>query len=147
MTPKVYGIVGSPPYAAVLMCAKVLGVKLDFERVDLIKGKQFEEDFIKVKAHAIWKSIWVVLVQKNPQHTVPLLEDDGYLLADSHAINGYLVGTYGKENDPLYPRNDIKRRALIDHRLHLDSSIVAAKAFLITVTPFLWFSVNFERNQ
>lgn len=51
MTPKVYGIVGSPPYAAVLMCAKVLGVKLDFEQVDLVKGEQFTEDFLKVNTN------------------------------------------------------------------------------------------------
>ncbi|XP_066254316.1 uncharacterized protein [Euwallacea similis] len=117
MTPKIYGIVGSPPYGSVLMTAKVLGLKLDFQFVDLVAREHLKEDYLK----------------KNPQHTVPLLEDNGFLLADSHAINGYLVGTYGtKEHDYLYPRNDIKRRALIDHCLHLDSSIVAARGFLIS---------------
>ncbi|XP_050308049.1 glutathione S-transferase 1-1-like [Anthonomus grandis grandis] len=116
--PKVYGIWGSPPFGAVTMCAKVLGVELDVEIVNLLNMEQLNKEYI----------------QKCPQHTVPLLDDNGFFLPDSHAINGYLVNKYGKENDPLYPKNDIKRRALIDHRLHMDSGIVAAKGFSITRT-------------
>lgn len=55
----------------------------------------------------------------NPQHTVPLLDDDGYLLADSHAINAYLVQKYGKD-DSLYPK-DLKKRGKVDERLHFDN--------------------------
>nr|UUV68085.1 glutathione S-transferase [Dendroctonus rhizophagus] len=116
MTPKVYGIYGSPPFGAVLMCANVLEIKLDIEIVNILGKAHLQEDF----------------VQKNPQHTVPLLDDGGFLLADSHAINGYLVGTYGSKNDPLYPKDDIKRRALIDHRMYLDCGIIAARGFVIT---------------
>ncbi|XP_030758822.1 glutathione S-transferase 1-like [Sitophilus oryzae] len=116
MTPKLYGIAGSPPYGAVLMCAKVLGIELEIVRVDLLNGEHLKEGFVKL----------------NPQHTIPLLDDDGFILADSHAIMGYLVGKYGKKNDPLYPKDDIKRRATIDHRFHLDSSILTARGFLIT---------------
>ncbi|KAF4531265.1 hypothetical protein B566_EDAN019338 [Ephemera danica] len=58
----------------------------------------------------------------NPQHTVPTLDDNGFYIWDSHAINAYLVTKYGK-NDSLYPR-DPQKRAIIDQRLHFDSGIL-----------------------
>lgn len=58
----------------------------------------------------------------NPQHTVPTLNDAGYILWDSHAINAYLVGMYGL-NDFLYP-SDLKKRAIVDQRLHFDSNVL-----------------------
>ncbi|CAG9771408.1 unnamed protein product [Ceutorhynchus assimilis] len=121
MAPKLYGFFGSPPFGAVLMCAKELGLELEIVIVDFNAGDHLKEDFVKI----------------NPQRTVPLLEDDGFYLADSHAINAYLVGKYGKENDPLYPKHDIKRKAIIDHRQYMDSSIVAANAFQVTRPLFL----------
>lgn len=64
-------------------------------------------------------------------HTSPTLEDSGYVIWDSHAINAYLVGKYGKD-DSLYPR-DIHCRTLIDQRLDFDSGVVC-------------FTFNFLRN-
>lgn len=58
----------------------------------------------------------------NPQHTVPVLIDNGLTLTDSHAINTYLVTKYGK-NDSLYP-SDPSVRAQIDQRLHFDTGIL-----------------------
>ncbi|KAF7270123.1 hypothetical protein GWI33_016886 [Rhynchophorus ferrugineus] len=78
MSPKLYGVAGSPPYGAVLMCAQTLGIKLETVYVNLLEGEHLNEDYIR----------------KNPQHTVPLLEDDDFYLADSHAIMGYLVSKY-----------------------------------------------------
>lgn len=60
-----------------------------------------------------------VKIQINPQHTVPLLDDNGVYIADSHAIAAYLCEKYGK-NDRLYPK-DLVKRALVDSRLHFDS--------------------------
>lgn len=56
----------------------------------------------------------------NPQHTVPLLEDNGVYLADSHAICIYLLSKYAEEDHYLYP-SDLMKRAQIDQRLHFDS--------------------------
>ncbi|XP_076263866.1 glutathione S-transferase 1-like [Rhynchophorus ferrugineus] len=116
MSPKLYGVAGSPPYGAVLMCAQTLGIKLETVYVNLLEGEHLNEDYIR----------------KNPQHTVPLLEDDDFYLADSHAIMGYLVSKYGKENNTLYPKDDIKRRATIDYCLHLDCGIIASRGLLIS---------------
>ena len=60
----------------------------------------------------------------NPQHTVPtLVEDDGFVLWESHAIMPYLVDKYGKEDDPLYPK-DLRKRATINQRLHFNNGVL-----------------------
>jgi len=121
MAPKVYSIRASPPVRAVFMCAKALGLKVEEIFVNLLEGEHLKEDFLK----------------KNPQHTVPVLEDDdGFILSDSHAIMAYLVNKYGKD-DSLYPKNDYKQRAIIDHRMHFDSGILFARG-LVCSKPLIY---------
>lgn len=67
----------------------------------------------------------------NPQHTVPTLDDEGFILWDSHAIMPYLVAKYGKEKS-LYPE-DLQKRAIIDQRLHFDSNVLAPRGRTISV--------------
>lgn len=64
-------------------------------------------------------------LQINPQHTVPFLDDNGVLIADSHAICSYLCEKYGK-TDRLYPK-DLAKRAQVDARLHFDSGHLFAR--------------------
>lgn len=74
----------------------------------------------------------------NPQHTVPTLNDNGYILWDSHAINAYLVGKYGKD-DSLYPK-DLQKRGIVDQRLHYNSSVIQPRFGAIVVsTSFLYY--------
>lgn len=61
----------------------------------------------------------------NPQQTVPFLNDNGVMIADSHAICAYLSEKYGK-TDRLYPK-DLAKRALVDSRLHFDSGCLFAR--------------------
>lgn len=49
--------------------------------------------------------------------------DEDFVLWDSHAIAGYLIGQYA-EDDSMYPKDDVKKRALIDQRLHFENGIL-----------------------
>lgn len=69
-------------------------------------------------------------------HTVPTLDDNGQVIWDSHAIVTYLVGKYGKVNDPLYP-TDLFVRAQIDQRLQFETSHLF-KALLAAVVPIFY---------
>ncbi|CAH1154578.1 unnamed protein product [Phaedon cochleariae] len=114
MGPTLYMLPASCPVRSVLMCAKAIGVDLNSIKVDLLAGDHLKPEFLKM----------------NPQHTVPVLDDDGFILADSHAIMSYLVSKYGKDKS-LYP-TDLQQRALVDHRLHFDSSILFARGLIVS---------------
>jgi glutathione S-transferase len=88
----------------VLLLAKHLDVPLDVKNLDLAKGEQLKPEFVAI----------------NPQHTVPTLVDDGFVLTESRAMLMYLQNKYGKD-ESLYPK-DPKKRALVDMRLFFDIS-------------------------
>lgn len=67
----------------------------------------------------------------NPQHTIPTLIDDDFVIWDSHAITAYLVEKYAAD-DSLYPK-DLKKRALVDQRLHFDSGILFPRVHNLVV--------------
>lgn len=97
----------SPPCCSVLLTAKVLGLKLELNVVDILtKEENKTESFLKM----------------NPCHTIPTMDDNGFYLWESRAIIGYLVQTYGKD-DKLYPR-DPKKRGLVDNMLHFDGTFL-----------------------
>ncbi|KAJ8971671.1 hypothetical protein NQ317_011901 [Molorchus minor] len=102
MTPKLYMQRVSPPSRAVLMCAKSLDLELDLIEIDVLKMENVTPQFLQI----------------NPLHTIPFLDDNGFLLGDSHAIMIYLVEMYGKDRS-LYP-DDVKKRARINQMLHFD---------------------------
>ncbi|KAF2889460.1 hypothetical protein ILUMI_16713, partial [Ignelater luminosus] len=108
MALKLYMRIQSPPSRAVLMVAKALGVKLETATLS------FED------------SLSPEYIKKNPQHTVPVLEDDGKTIWDSHAINIYLVSKYGKD-DSLYPKDPYKR-AIINQRFHFNTGVLQPTA-------------------
>lgn len=60
------------------------------------------------------------MLQLNPQHTVPTLEDNDNVVWDSHAICTYLVDKYGK-TDALYPK-DVYLRARCNQFLFFDAT-------------------------
>ncbi|XP_060520843.1 uncharacterized protein LOC132698667 [Cylas formicarius] len=108
MAPKLYYMAVSPPCRAVIMVAKAIGLELDLETVE-------SKDQLKTPE----------MLEINPQHTVPILvdADEDFTVWDSHAISGYLVGQYA-EDDSMYPKNDVKKRALIDQRLHFENGVL-----------------------
>lgn len=96
----------SPPCRAVLLAAEAIGVTLEIRDIDLLARENLSEEFVKM----------------NPQHTVPTLDDNGFILWDSHAIICYLVNKYAKD-DSLYPK-DPQKRAVVDQRLHFDNGVL-----------------------
>lgn len=82
----------------VLMTAVSLGVQLDLVLVDLAKGQQNSPEFLKL----------------NPNHRVPVLEHDGFILWESYAIMQYLADMV--PNQTIYP-NDFRARADVNRWL------------------------------
>ncbi len=79
-----------------VMTAVQLGTDVDLVVVDLAKGEQRAPEYLK----------------KNPNGKVPLLDDDGFLLWESHAIMQYLADkTPGQTLYPteVRPRADVNR--------------------------------------
>lgn len=96
----------SPCVRAPFAVAAAIGVELEYKHVDLFKGESRTPEFLEM----------------NPLHSVPVLDDDGKYIIDSHAILSYLVEQYGKD-DSLYPK-DPYQRALVNQRLFFDSGIL-----------------------
>uniref|UniRef100_A0A182PZ69 glutathione transferase n=1 Tax=Anopheles epiroticus TaxID=199890 RepID=A0A182PZ69_9DIPT len=92
----------SAPCQSIRLLAKALGVHLNLKELDLLKGEHMKPEFLKI----------------NPQHTIPTLVDNDFVLWESRAILTYLCEKYGK-NDALYPK-DPKKRAVVNQRLYFD---------------------------
>ncbi|XP_065339781.1 glutathione S-transferase 1-like [Cloeon dipterum] len=105
---------GSPPNRAVYLCLKALGLEATKKTVNLFKMEHHNPEFLKL----------------NPQHTTPTLEDDDFVIWDSHAICCYLVNKYAKD-DSLYP-TDPHKRAIVDQRLHFNSGFLFPRFFNIS---------------
>ena len=60
----------SAPCRAVILTAKLAGVELNLKIVNLMTGEQMKPEFLKL----------------NPQHTVPTLDDNGFIITESRAI-------------------------------------------------------------
>ncbi|KAH8400717.1 hypothetical protein KR009_000530 [Drosophila setifemur] len=114
---KLYGLEPSPPFRAVKLTLAALGVPYEFVFVDTPGQENLSEEFLK----------------KNPQHTVPVLEDNGHIIWDSHAICAYLVSKFGK-SDSLYPK-DLLQRARVDQRLHFETGVVFANGLRSITRP------------
>ena len=92
---KLYNANFSPNCLRVRAVANELGLDLDIVDVDLRAGETKTEEYLAM----------------NPNHKVPVLEDDGMILWESRAINAYLAGKDAKSR--LYPK-DITARAAVD---------------------------------
>jgi glutathione S-transferase len=80
----------------VLMAAHHLEIKVDLVQVNLFKGEQNSPEFLKL----------------NPNHRVPVLEHDGFILWESYAIMQYFADM--TPNQTIYPtelrgRSDVNR--------------------------------------
>ncbi|XP_053672087.1 uncharacterized protein LOC128722449 [Anopheles nili] len=106
---KLYTARLSPPGRAVELTAALLDLPLDIIPINLLAGDHRTAEFLKM----------------NPQHTIPVIDDDGVIIRDSHAIIIYLVLKYGKDHG-LYP-DDPVTRARINAALHFDSGVLFSR--------------------
>ncbi|CAG2170515.1 unnamed protein product [Oppiella nova] len=124
----IYSLRYSPPCRAVLMTAKHLNIDLNIKTVDLSQSQHLAEDYLKI----------------NPAHTVPTIDDDGFILWESRAIMQYLCNRYAPDS-PLYP-SDPKKRALVDRWLNYDLSIFSALRESLLVPKFMGLEMS-EENK
>lgn len=125
MTPKplkLYYFPHSAPCRIALLTCRYLGLDVELIHVDLGKKEQLNEDFLKI----------------NPQHVVPTLDDNGFVLCESRAIATYLVETYAPDSQ-LYPKGDTKKKALINQRLHFDCGTLHTKVRQCAVSCATFF--------
>ncbi|XP_063370310.1 glutathione S-transferase D7-like isoform X1 [Cydia amplana] len=108
---KLYYLPPSPPCRAVMMLARVMGLELDLVLTNIMEGQHKTPEFLKM----------------NPQHTIPTMDDNGFILWESRAIMAYLVNAYGRD-DSLYPKNP-RLRALVDSRLNFDLGTLFLRYF------------------
>ena len=84
------------------MACEALGIDYKYFLCDLQEGDNFKPEYLKI----------------NPQHTVPALNDNGFIVTESRPIATYLSDKYGKD-DKLYPK-DLGVRSTVDARLYFD---------------------------
>ncbi|KPJ04369.1 Glutathione S-transferase 1, isoform D [Papilio xuthus] len=101
----------SAPCRFVELVAAALHVPLNRKQVDLMAGEHMRPEYIKM----------------NPQHNIPTIVDDGFVLWESRAIGRYLVNKYGGDSS-LYPK-DPQARAVIDQRLDFDIGTLYARFY------------------
>jgi len=105
---ELYYTPGSPHCRAVLMCIKALNLDVDLIKLDMYQKYEHKKPWF---------------VKMNPQHTVPTINDNEFILWESRSILCYLVNKYGRDteqNSQLYPL-DPEQRAMVDRLLFFDN--------------------------
>lgn len=87
--------------------------------MNLFQTEQLKEEFVKI----------------NPQHCLPTIDDDGFVLWESRAIAVYLVESRRPAGDSLYPK-DAQQRAVINQRLQFDCGTLYQRIRAICVSAF-----------
>jgi glutathione S-transferase len=112
MTLKLYIDMMSQPSRAVLLFCLENGIAHQVEMVQIAKGQTRSAEF---------KAL-------NPRGKVPVIDHDGFVLTESHAILAYLADIHGL--DAWYPR-DPKKRARVDEWLHWHHSNLRYGAYVV----------------
>ena len=102
---SIYGASLSTPANKVLMCANKLNLDFEYIEVDLSKAEHKTDKFAKLL----------------PSGKIPAIDDGGFILWESKAINKYLCK---KHPSDLYPEN-IEKQALVDQWIDFVSAHLA----------------------
>nr|AHH02316.1 glutathione-S-transferase E4 [Anopheles arabiensis] len=130
---KLYTAKLSPPGRSVELTAKALGLELDIVPINLLAQEHLTAAFRKL----------------NPQHTIPVIDDNGTIVWDSHAINVYLepILYYGAAETPqekidnLYRAYELLNDTLVDEYIVgnemtlADLSCIASIASMHAIFP------------
>merc|ERR1719319_340770 len=79
---ELYYTPGSPACRAVLMCVAALELDVDLTKLDMYQKYEHKKPWF---------------INMNPQHTVPTINDNGFILWESRAILSYLVNKYSED--------------------------------------------------
>nr|CAD7448465.1 unnamed protein product [Timema bartmani] len=122
MTIDLYYQPHSAPCRSIMLLAKAIGVELNLKKTSILDGEHLKPEFLKM----------------NPQHCIPTLDDNGFILWESRAILAYLQSQYGK-HESLYPK-DPKKRAVVDQRLYFDMGTLYSQycSILCERVDFIW---------
>lgn len=104
---ELYHTLFSPPSRAVRMIGRAVGAQFNLIDCNLIQGDHVKPAFLKM----------------NPMHTVPTMNDNGFVLWESRAIGHYLVSKFAPDSS-LVP-SELRRRALYDQRLFFDYALLS----------------------
>ncbi|KAL4224352.1 Glutathione S-transferase theta-1 [Mactra antiquata] len=91
----------SQPCRAVYMFLQGTGIEYEKKPIELVKGEQRSEEFVKI----------------NPYHKVPAIVDGDMCLSESAAIMRYLAVKFNVA-ESWYPRTDLVKQARCDEFLH-----------------------------
>ena len=109
---KVYGTVWSNPYRRVISLLEQEQLAYEVVDIDIAQGEHLKPDFLAL----------------NPNHQVPVLDDDGFVLYESNAILRYLCNRH--ELDHWYSQTP-KQRGLTDQWLDWGQSIMLIPVYNI----------------
>ncbi|XP_021701982.1 glutathione S-transferase 1 [Aedes aegypti] len=115
---KLYTNPISPPGRSVELTAKAIDLDIEVIAIDLLGNDTLKPDYLL----------------KNPQHTIPMIDDGGKFIWDSQAINVYLTTVYSR-NEDLYP-NDPFVRAKVNAGLHFNSGVLFSRLKLL-ISPVI----------
>eukprot|EP00096_Caligus_rogercresseyi_P006163 TRINITY_DN22422_c0_g1_i1.p1 TRINITY_DN22422_c0_g1~~TRINITY_DN22422_c0_g1_i1.p1 ORF type:complete len:232 (-),score=47.75 TRINITY_DN22422_c0_g1_i1:56-685(-) len=97
---------GSAPYRIACMTAEAAGVAYETKLVDLSKGDNMKPEFLAL----------------NPQHNIPVLKHDDFVMNESRAIATYLALEFDKSKK-LYPTACNKAQARVSQRMYFDTGV------------------------
>lgn len=110
---KLYHHPASPFARKVLLAARLLGVELETQFVDLFAGQGQTPEFLAL----------------NPQGKVPTLVDGDFVLWESNAIVNYLGG---QVESPLFPADARSRAAILQWQFWETSSFAPACSIFVS---------------
>lgn len=117
----------SPFSRAVLLYARYLNINIESKVLDLMEKKeQLSEEFMNI----------------NPQHCLPTIDDNGFILWESRAILTYLLESRAPHLVPTSP----KEKAIVNQRLHFELGGLTSKFTALLVSYSNRYKFNFIFN-